>query len=171
MPFVDLPELGVCQYACVNPVWRYGASQSTAPAPGNFDTAKPTLFVIHCAGSSTASSVRQFQDARLTSTFNLIAMDAAFCGWTTVEQKEEDYPIERVAVNFIAALDKLFPNGLKFSILAEGYLGAHCATWMAVSRRLTQPRARPHADSSRSQHKRPEQVQALIFASPCGMSE
>ncbi len=94
MPFVHLPERGVNQYYCTNPTWHYSTSLSTAPIPGVLDPTKPILFLIHCGGSSSAAQQRQFHDERFKSTFNMIAMDAAFHGWTTGAKREQKYTVE-----------------------------------------------------------------------------
>ena len=134
MPFVHLPERGVNQYYCTNPTWHYSTSLSTAPITGVLDPKKPNLLLIHACGSSSAAQQRQFHDERLKSTFNMIALDASFCGWTTGAQREGEYPMREVAEDFLCAIDKLYaPDKIKFSIIAEGYLGSTCASWMAVS--------------------------------------
>lgn len=122
------------QYYCTNPTWHYSTSLSTAPLPGVLDPSKPILFLIHCGGSSSTAQQRQFHDERFKSTFNMVAMDAAFHGWTTGARREGRYTIEDAADNFLAAIDKLYgPERVAFSILGEGHFGANCATWMAVS--------------------------------------
>lgn len=133
MPFVHLPEREVNQYFCTNPTWHYSTSLATAPINGTLDPAKPNLLLIHAGGSSSAAQQRQFHDARLKSTFNLIAMDASFHGWTTGAPREGGYEIAEVAEDFLSALEKLYGEGTRVSILAEGYFGATCAAWMAVS--------------------------------------
>ena len=134
MPFVHLPDRGVNQYYCMNPTWHYSASLSAAPIPGVLDPTKPTILLIHCGGSSSATQQRQFHDHRPRSTFNLIAMDAVFHGWTTGAKRKGKYSIEEAAENYLCALDKLYaPGKIKFSILGEGHFGANCATWIIVS--------------------------------------
>ncbi len=134
--------------------------------------------MIHACGSSSASQQRQFSDARLRSTFNMIAMDSSYCGWTTGAERRAFITIEEAAENFLLALDRLYgERRLRFGILAEGFFGSNCASYMAVSflfgrrerrwrrwRWLTRP-----ADPS--QHKRPEQVQSIVLASPGWMRE
>ena len=137
MPFVHLPERGVNQYYCTNPIWHYSTSLCAYPQEGPLDPAKPNLLLLHSGGSSSAAQQRQFHDERLKRAFNLIAMDAAFHGWTTGAQRDNEYGIQEGAENFLCALDKLFaPRKLRFSVLGEGRLGVQCATWMAVSRDL-----------------------------------
>lgn len=134
MPYVHLEEQQTAQYHCRNPTWFYSTSLSTAPVPGELDPAKPTLFLIHAGGSSSASQQRQFHDERLRSTFNMIAMDAAFHGWSQGAQRNGPWTIEDVAESFLAALNKLYDDKVpKLSILAEGLFGANCASYLVVS--------------------------------------
>ena len=118
----------------------------------------------------------------------MIAMDAAFHGWSQGAQRNGPWPIERVAESFLAALDKLYDYSVpKLSILAEGLFGANCASYMIVSSINATDSGRCRGKVGRStqswghrltidvfervQHKRPELVESLIFASPGPMQE
>lgn len=134
MPFIHLPERQVSQYYCTNPIWHYSTSLSAYPSEGALDPSKPTLVLLHACGTSSAGQQRQFHDTRLRGAFNLIAMDIVYNGWTTGAEREVYFTIEEAAETILEALDRLFgKRKLKFSTLAEGFLGSGCAGWMAVS--------------------------------------
>ena len=64
----------------------------------------------------------------------MIALDASYCGYTTGAERPEFWTIEDAAETCICALDKLYgERELRYSILAEGFFGSNCASWMAVS--------------------------------------
>lgn len=175
MPFLHLPERQISQYYCTNPTWHYSTSLSAYPSEGAFDRTKPTLIMLHGAGSSSAAQQRQFHDARLKGAFNMVALDARYCGWTTGAERDGFGTIEEVADTFLCTIDRLFGGELRFSLLAEGFLGSHLASWMAVSEDTGCGvkwgwRARNAGlilrNGSPSQYKRPDQVQSIVMASP-----
>jgi hypothetical protein len=77
MPYVDLPNAHD-DYASL---W-YITNSSTGTV-GGFDPAKATLLLLHPQFLDSAWLSAQFEDPRLSTSYNLIALDARHSGQTT----------------------------------------------------------------------------------------
>lgn len=104
--------------------------------------------LLHASLSSSAWCFDgQFADRRLSSTFNLIAVDLRYCGRTTTRLRES-FSLEDNVPDVLAVLAHL---GLStFSLVGHGMLGCTIATYVTIAL--------------------PSQVQALMLCSPSHLS-
>jgi hypothetical protein len=77
MPYVDLPNAHD-DYASL---WYI--TNSATGTVGGFDRAKPTVLLLHPQFLDSAWLSAQFEDPRLSTCYNLIALDARHAGQTT----------------------------------------------------------------------------------------
>ncbi|GAA5933599.1 hypothetical protein JCM3775_003748 [Rhodotorula graminis] len=150
MPFkrVEYRDLDMFYVLNPDPANFARATHENLPPSNPLKPGLPVLVFIHAAGSNLTSWRAQIGDARLSNSFNLVAVDCRFHGFTKGGERTS-HTLENSAECVMATLDEMdFPS---YSIYGEGVHGSVIATWIAI--------------------KRPDKVSSLLIASPGFMSE
>ncbi|KAK4705647.1 hypothetical protein P7C70_g553, partial [Phenoliferia sp. Uapishka_3] len=131
MPFLDIPHRSLRMFYVINSSFSPDAYLSEKePESEPLDPAKPNIVFIHAGLSSSAEFSAQFNDKRLSGSFNLIALDARVCGRT------EGAPREVHVLEAKDFMDVYARRGLRSNDLkrAPDTMKAICYDWLPAAK-------------------------------------
>ncbi|GAA5959328.1 hypothetical protein JCM10213_008102 [Rhodosporidiobolus nylandii] len=141
MPFFPVPEYKLELFWALNPRPDQLVPTATPPSLSSHpvDPDLPVLVLCHAAGSNVLGWAGILRDARLSSKYNILLVDAPFHGFSTADERTE-HTLEDSA----NCIDHLQLQ--RFAVYGEGVHGASTAVWLTI--------------------KRPEKITGLLIASP-----